>query len=80
MENENVNTEVVATATTVPTAMAMQVSAHSVGIMFENSVTHQQNQFQQGLSNTVLSFKKLAVKKQKISKELRKSRFDKFNL
>ncbi len=37
----------------------MQVSAHSQGLMFENATSQQQNNFQIGLSASVIDIKKI---------------------
>lgn len=77
-QNEIINVGVVADATSVPTAISMQVNAHSTGLMYEQSVLHQQRDFQLTISNSVMGFKKLAEKKLKfkVAKALKKSRFD----
>ncbi|WP_449397436.1 RebB family R body protein [Chryseobacterium wanjuense] len=78
IHNQNhINTEVVGMAPTVPTAISMQVNAHSTGLMYEQSVLNQHRDSLIGLSNSVMGIKKIGSKK--LKKELmllRKSRFD----
>lgn len=77
--NKNeVNTDVIAMSASVSAAIAMQTSAHSVGLMFEQSILNQQNHFQLALSSSVVGFKKMSTKKinHKLIKGLKKSRFD----
>ncbi|ASW73007.1 hypothetical protein IQ37_09965 [Chryseobacterium piperi] len=76
-QNE-INLEVVGMSPTVPTAISMQVNAHSTGLMYEQSVLHQQRDALIGLSNSVMGIKKMGSRKLK-NKELlqfRKSRFN----
>ncbi|ALR30044.1 MULTISPECIES: RebB family R body protein [Chryseobacterium] len=78
LHNQNqINTEVVGMATAVPTAISMQVNAHSTGIMYEQSVLNQHRDSLIGLSNSVMGIKKMGSKR--LKKELmtlRKSRFN----
>lgn len=78
IHNQNhINKEVVGMAPTVPTAISMQVNAHSTGLMYEQSVLNQHRDSLIGLSNSVMGIKKIGSKK--LKKELmmlRKSRFD----
>jgi len=77
MENDKngTYTGTVAMAPPVSAGIAMQANAHSVGLMFEQSVVQQQNQFQLGISSSIMNVKKIARVKIK-RKGLRKSRFD----
>lgn len=60
IQNQNqINTEIVGMSTSVPTAISMQVNAHSTGLMYENSVTSQQRDSLIGLSNSVMGIKKI---------------------
>jgi hypothetical protein len=76
--NQNqINTEIVGISPAVPTAISMQVSAHSTGLMYEQSVLNQHRDSLIGLSNSVMGIKKMGSRK--LKKELmmlRKSRFD----
>ncbi|WP_312993749.1 RebB family R body protein [Chryseobacterium flavum] len=78
IHNQNqINTEITGMSPTVPTAISMQVSAHSTGLMYEQSVTNQQRDSLIGLSNSVMGIKKIGSRR--LKKELmmlRKSRFD----
>jgi hypothetical protein len=79
VHNQNeINLEVVGMSPTVPTAISMQVNAHSTGIMYEQSVLHQQRDALIGLSNSVMGIKKMASKKLK-HKELTGFRKGRFN-
>ncbi|MEY8760529.1 RebB family R body protein [Chryseobacterium tongliaoense] len=79
MENNRneVNTEVVGMSAAVTSAMNMQVSAHSTGLMFEQSVANQQKDFLVSLSNSVMGYKKVLGRKLRYEEAaaLRKSRF-----
>ena len=76
--NQNqINTEIVGMSVAVPAAISMQVSAHSTGLMYEQSVLNQHRDSLIGLSNSVMGIKKMGSRK--LKKELmmlRKSRFD----
>ncbi|WP_333597189.1 RebB family R body protein [Chryseobacterium flavum] len=78
IHNQNqINTEITGMSPTVPTAISMQVNAHSTGLMYEQSVTNQQRDSLIGLSNSVMGIKKIGSGR--LKKELmmlRKSRFD----
>ncbi|MFP7655575.1 RebB family R body protein [Chryseobacterium proteolyticum] len=66
IHNQNeINLEVVGMAPTVPTAISMQVNAHSTGLMYEQSVSHQQRDALIGLSNSVMGIKKIGSRKLK---------------
>jgi hypothetical protein len=76
-QQSQINTEVVGMSSAVPTAISMQVNAHSTGIMYEQSVLNQHRDSLIGLSNSVMGIKKMGSRK--LKKELmmlRKSRFD----
>lgn len=77
-QNEINNTGIVAMSSTVPAAISMQVNAHSVGIMYEQTVLNQQKDFQISTSNAVAGLKKLTEKRLRDKETLtfRKSRFD----
>ncbi|REC44188.1 hypothetical protein [Chryseobacterium pennipullorum] len=77
-QNETTSTGVVAMSSTVPSAISMQVNAHSVGIMYEQTILNQQKDFQISTGNAVVGLKKLAEKKLRYKETvaLRKSRFD----
>lgn len=70
--------DVVAMSSTIGAALSMQANSHSVGLMFEQSVSQQQNQFQLGLSSSVMNIKKISTIRmsKKGNKYLRESRFD----
>ena len=78
IHNQNqINTEITGMSPTVPTAISMQVNAHSTGLMYEQSVTNQQRDSLIGLSNSVMGIKKIGSGR--LKKELmmlRKSRFN----
>ncbi|MDC8104726.1 RebB family R body protein [Chryseobacterium sp. PTM-20240506] len=78
IHNQNeINLEVVGMAPTVPTAISMQVNAHSTGLMYEQSVSHQQRDALIGLSNSVMGIKKIGSRK--LKKELLNFRKGRFN-
>ncbi|MDH6250310.1 hypothetical protein M2347_000037 [Chryseobacterium sp. H1D6B] len=72
-----VNTQVVGMSTAVSEAITMQVSAHSTGLMFEQSVLNQQRDFLTAASNSVMGCKKLSGRKLRYEEiiALRKNRF-----
>ncbi|CAM3125863.1 hypothetical protein DRF59_18150 [Chryseobacterium flavum] len=78
IHNQNqINTEITGMSPTVPTAISMQVNAHSTGLMYEQSITNQQRDSLIGLSNSVMGIKKIGSGR--LKKELmmlRKSRFN----
>lgn len=77
--NQNeINTEIVGMSPAVPTAISMQVNAHSTGIMYEQSVLNQQRDALLGLSNSVMGVKKMGAKRLKQTEAmlLRRGRFD----
>jgi hypothetical protein len=76
-KQNQINTEIVGMSPSVPAAISMQVSAHSTGLMYEQSVLNQHRDSLIGLSNSVMGIKKMGSRK--LKKELmmlRKSRFD----
>lgn len=77
-QNEINNTGVITMSSTVPSAISMQVNAHSVGIMYEQTVLNQQKDFQISTGNAVAGLKKLAEKRLRYKETVafRKSRFD----
>lgn len=76
-DQNQINTGVVGMASSVPSAISMQVSAHSTGLMYEQSVLNQQRDSLIGLSNSVMGVKKMASGRlKKELSALRKSRFN----
>lgn len=77
-QNEINNTGVITMSSIVPSAISMQVNAHSVGIMYEQTVLNQQKDFQISTGNAVAGLKKLAEKRLRYKETVafRKSRFD----
>ncbi|MBK1897323.1 RebB family R body protein [Chryseobacterium paridis] len=78
VHNQNeINLEVVGMSPAVPTAISMQVNAHSTGLMYEQSVSHQHRDSLIGLSNSVMGIKKMGSRK--LKRELSNFRKGRFN-
>ncbi|WP_223605707.1 RebB family R body protein [Chryseobacterium sp. OSA05B] len=55
-----INTAVMGMSASVPAAISMQVSAHSIGLMHINSALNQQRDAMLGMSNYVMGLKKMS--------------------